>query len=152
MRRKTTWAVFLGLLLIAVIWAVRMRAQPKTEAKSEIAANYCPDQSGAEMRPDFMFPEGSIAGVVEGNVTDEQGRPVAGAVVSIAPRLIGTKGYRERFKDKAVSTVRTDALGHYRAERVRPGILSVVASAPHFLPARVQPVKLMPEQADSMAD
>lgn len=134
--------VFVLAVAAGVFFKLRHKPQPVVAHTTNEPR---PDQSGAELRPDFMFPVGSPSGVIEGSVFDDQGRPVAGAVVSIGPRLIGTKGYRERIKDSTPTAVRTDAKGHYRAENVRPGVLAVVATAPHFLPARVQPVKLMPD-------
>jgi len=57
-------------------------------------------------------------GVIAGEVTDRQGAPLAGATVAIT-----------NTKTQELTTLKTDANGEYRAERLEPGGYQVVISA-----------------------
>src|SRR5688500_10460399 len=91
------------LLLATAVTVVGLRAGRAPVQSASTAAAPRPDETGADLRAEFMFPEGAAAGVLEGRVLDERGTPVVGALVSIAPRLVGTKGYRSWSKQNALT-------------------------------------------------
>ncbi len=145
-RKLLGLAAVVALILVAAAFGLRRRENGRGAIGKAAAEATTPPTEGGALRADFMYPVGAGRGSIEGRVLDNQNRPVPGAVVSVAPRLVGQVGFRAFRNQAPLALARADAQGRYRAENLAPGALSVVASAAPFVPARREPVDLAPNE------
>ncbi len=142
-RSRRYW-VAAFVLLVAVVGFLASRRNQSSLHPTDPTASKQPDTTGPTVAAEFMFADDAERGGIEGRVVDGQGTGVPGAFVSIIPRLVGRDRFLDWFKKASPRLVRTDKDGRYQVDDVAPGVLSLTATAPHFLPGRSDRVKLMP--------
>ena len=112
------------------------------------AEGYIYEQSSFSAGAPINVVEGAVAhagnvtvvplGTVQGTVTDEEGKALAGATVTVL-RYTYANGLKTLIPPAQVTTATTDARGRYKIEAVPPGRYYVRLSRPH-LPKIALPV------------
>jgi Carboxypeptidase regulatory-like domain/PDZ domain len=143
-RTRLYWIVACLLLLAIVGFFLASRRNQSKSQTTAPTASQQPDTTGPAVASEFMFADDAERGGIEGRVVDGQGIGVPNAIVSIMPRLVGRDRFGDWFKKASPRRTRTDKDGRYQVDDVAPGVLSLTATAPHFLPGRNDRVKLMP--------
>lgn len=138
--RLGPWLLWLGAagLLVAWLAAPARTARPTAEPPAhdaELVAATAPEPSAPRELPRIVLPPAFSldphAASVAGRVLDEDGRPIADALVC---RSIDVTE-RSRPEDVEPTCTRSDAAGRYHLGGVLAGLYRIGASAPGFLPS-----------------
>jgi RNA polymerase sigma factor (sigma-70 family) len=132
----------IGVIVIA-IWARSSRVAPGNEHRTRNTGDLIREKDVPAV-PQFVFPPTAALGGIDGVVVDEHGGPVANAVVTTSFRIVGNGGFDRLLGSARLSNTRTDSTGRFRFDELRPGILTVTATAPRFMAGRVDSVLLKP--------
>ena len=89
---------------------------------------------------------------IAGRVVDDKGRPIAGAVVSIAMRNLSRGERSEAGAAPEPLTATTGPDGRYSAEQLVPGRYTLSAAARGHIPAMIDPLVLAPAEQKAGVD